>query len=304
MPMAASGFPICRRAMSRSRHDWNLNPASTTTLPNFSGTVLAAVSCRVSSSTKICRGQRVCREHHLLCSCRDQQRDPRWQRSVDSNGNSTNGALAGNGTFTAITEFNAGTPSNPIWIGSANVGFILQLGNDNRLYRHADRAQYLYRRHHNSCRQVDHCRRQFAGRGPQPLQFGVQRQPDVRCRWRPDQRPGGRTGGQRHHFQQSDRGQCNADDRDDHGRTFTTSRPIAVGSEAATIDVNGNTVTLNGPLITLGYDGVGLGVTSGFSPLTIDDLSSGAAGTLVLSTPARIFTATLSSAMWARRPST
>ena len=89
------------------------------------------------------------------------------------------------------------------------------------------------------------------------------------------------------------------------GGTFTTSRPIAVGNEAATIDVNGNTVTLNGPLITLGYDGVGLGVTSGFSPLTIDDLSSGAAAARwSCRRQARIFMATLSSAMWARRPST
>ena len=40
------------------------------------------------------------------------------------------GALDGNGTFTGITEINAGTASNPIYIGTPNVGFIMQLGND------------------------------------------------------------------------------------------------------------------------------------------------------------------------------
>ena len=39
--------------------------------------------------------------------------------------------MAGNGTFTGITEINAGTVANPIYLDTPNVGFVLQLGNDN-----------------------------------------------------------------------------------------------------------------------------------------------------------------------------
>ncbi len=52
--------------------------------------------------------------------------------TLDANGNSESGALAGNGTFTGITEINAGTAQNPIYLDTPNVGFILQLGNDNK----------------------------------------------------------------------------------------------------------------------------------------------------------------------------
>jgi hypothetical protein len=51
---------------------------------------------------------------------------------TDPNGNFEAGALAGNGTFTGVTEINAGTAANPIIIGTPNIGFIMQLGNDNK----------------------------------------------------------------------------------------------------------------------------------------------------------------------------
>ena len=47
------------------------------------------------------------------------------------------------------------------------------------------------------------------------------------------------------------------------GGTFSTSRPIAVDGEAATINVNDNIVTLNGSLVSLGANGVGLGNATG-----------------------------------------
>ena len=71
-------------------------------------------------------------------------------------------------------------------------------------------------------------------------------------------------------------------DRHDVGwrqrRPFTTNRPIAVGGEVATINLNDYIVTLNGQLISLGVDGVGVGNATGFSDLTIDDLSSAGTG--------------------------
>jgi hypothetical protein len=58
-----------------------------------------------------------------------------------SNATLANGALDGTKTgtfdettnfasFNGITEINAGTAANPIIIGTPNVGFIMQLGND------------------------------------------------------------------------------------------------------------------------------------------------------------------------------
>ena len=68
------------------------------------------------------------------------------------------------------------------------------------------------------------------------------------------------------------------------GSPFTTNRPIAVGGEVATINVNGNAVALDGPLVSLGVDGDGIGNADGISDLTIDDNSSANNGSLVLST--------------------
>ena len=269
--------------------DWNLDPASTTTLPNFSGTVLAAQLPGFILNENLVEGSGSAANTIYFAPTGISNATLAGNGSVDSNGNSTNGALAGNGTFTAITEFNAGTPSNPIWIGSANVGFILQLGNDNkftvtltgpntytggttilagRLIIAGDSslgaAPSLSNSAFNASLTFD------AAGVPTNVLAAVQADNGII-------------------FNSLTEGNATLTIGTTTGGTFTTSRPIAVGSEAGTIDVNGNTVTLNGPLITLGYDGVGLGVTSGFSPLTIDDLSSGAAGTLILSTPSPYF---------------
>ena len=40
------------------------------------------------------------------------------------------GAIDGNGTFTGITEINAGTAANPIYIDTPNIGLIMQVGAD------------------------------------------------------------------------------------------------------------------------------------------------------------------------------
>ena len=61
------------------------------------------------------------------------------------------GAIDGNGTFTGITEINAGTAENPIYIDTPNIGFIMQVGGDDKAIpsRSATR-QYLYRRDDDS----------------------------------------------------------------------------------------------------------------------------------------------------------
>ena len=65
--------------------------------------------------------------------------------------------------------------------------------------------------------------------------------------------------------------------------TFTTARPIAVGGETATINLNGNITTLTGQIVSLGVNGVGIGNATGFSDLTIDDNANNN-GVLILST--------------------
>jgi O-antigen biosynthesis protein len=86
--------------------DWNLNPASTTTLPNVSGTVTAAQL----------PGFILAQSYNI--------------GTVVSNSTLASGAVDGNGTFTGITEINAGTVSNPILIGTPNIGFVMQVGSD------------------------------------------------------------------------------------------------------------------------------------------------------------------------------
>ena len=51
--------------------------------------------------------------------------------------------------------------------------------------------------------------------------------------------------------------------------SFTLNRPIAVDGEVANINPNGNTITLTGPIVSLGGGGTGIGNTTGESDLTI-----------------------------------
>ena len=62
--------------------------------------------------------------------------------------------------------------------------------------------------------------------------------------------------------------------------TFTTNRPIAVGGETATINLNGYITTLTGTIISVGSNGTGIGAATGVSDLTIADTSSGSKGVL------------------------
>ena len=55
--------------------------------------------------------------------------------------------MDGNGGFTGVTQINAGTAANPIMIGTPNVGFVMQLGNDAGYSVTLDGDQHLYRRH-------------------------------------------------------------------------------------------------------------------------------------------------------------
>jgi len=97
---------------------WNLTATSQTTLPNVSGTVDAGqLPGFILGGNIVITG-------------------------TISNATLAHGALDGTATgtfdesstfasFDGVTEINAGTAQNPIIIGTPNVGFIMQLGNDN-----------------------------------------------------------------------------------------------------------------------------------------------------------------------------
>jgi fibronectin-binding autotransporter adhesin len=272
---------------------WNLAANSTTTLPNVSDTVAAAQLPGFILSQNLVEGSGSASNTVYFAP------------GGISNATLASGALAGNGTFTGITEINAGTASNPIMIGTPNVGLILQLGNNNDTIPLAKKSPSY----------VDAVTltgtNTYTG-GISILAGMLIVQGDTSLGATPTESNANFLSGlmlsagvpinvlaavQADNgiiFNSLTEGNGTLTIGTTTGGAFTTSRPIAIGSEAATINVNGNTVTLNGSLITLGYDGVGIGQTSGFSPLTIDDDSvnggkTATAGTLILSTSSPYF---------------
>jgi autotransporter-associated beta strand protein len=270
--------------------DWNLTASSTTTLPNISGTVTAAqlpgfiLAQNVSVSTVV--------SNSTL--------DENGAAPTDPNGHYEAGALAGDGTFTGVTEINAGTNANPILIGTPNIGFILQLGSDKGFSATLSNTANTYTGG-TTILAGDLVIAADGSLGAAPtetlsqfnasLTFDAENLPDnVTAAVQADngvifnslsEGNGTLTIG-------TTAGQFTS------GSPFVTTRPIAVGNEAATINVNGSVVDLNGSLVTLGYDGLGLGETTGFPALTIDDLSTNGnktatAGTVVLSTASPYF---------------
>jgi autotransporter-associated beta strand protein len=245
---------------------WNLNPFSATTLPNVTGTIDAGQLPGFILTGNI------------------------TITGTISNSTLANGALDGTKTgtfnetttfasFDGITEINAGTVANPIIIGTPNTGFILQLGADNK-----DTVTLSVSNTYTGGTSL------LAGTliiasdaslGAAPGTYTYNQatvKTDVQAangiifngltEGNPTLQIGTTAGG--------------------GTTTFSTSRPIAVGGEVATINVNGYVVTLNGSLVSLGVDGDGIGNATGFSDFTVDDNSSNQ-GVLILSTPSPDF---------------
>jgi fibronectin-binding autotransporter adhesin len=99
------GLPYLSPGDIQIATQWNLNPASVTTLPNVGTVTVAQLPGYIL-------------EKNLTVS------------TTISNSTLSTGTLDGNGGFTGITQFNLGTPSNPILVGTPQVGFVMQLGND------------------------------------------------------------------------------------------------------------------------------------------------------------------------------
>jgi autotransporter-associated beta strand protein len=209
--------------------------------------------------------------------------------TVISNATLQTGALDGNGTFTGITEINAGTASSPIIIGTPNVGFIMQLGNDKGFTVTLSNTANTYTGGTSllagtliiasdgslgaAPTETDDVFRSsltFNSAGvPTNVKAAVQAQAENGIIFN------GLTEGNPTLTLGTSAGS---------GTTpFTLSRVIAVGGEVATLNINDYTVTLGGELISLGVDGDGIGNATGFSDFTIDDLSTAGTGKLILS---------------------
>ena len=171
---------------------WNLTVTSATTLPNVAGTVDAGqLPGFILSGNIVISG-------------------------TISNATLANGALDGTKTgtfdetstfasFDGITEINTGTAQNPIIIGTPNVGFIMELGNDKGFTVTLSNTANTYTGG-TSILAGDLIVAADGSLGAAPIEFDhrFRQQPhDRRCR-SAGQRGGGRTGRQRHHLQQSD----------------------------------------------------------------------------------------------------
>jgi autotransporter-associated beta strand protein len=213
--------------------------------------------------------------------------------SVVSNATLANGALDGNGTFTGVTQINAGTVANPIIIGTPNVGFIMQLGNDNKDTVTLSNTANTYTGGTSllagtlivaSDGSLGAAPTETNAAFESSLTIGSAGVPtNVKAEVQADNGIifNGLTEGNPTLTLGTTAGS---------GTTpFTLSRVIAVGGEVATLNVNDYTVTLGGELISLGVDGDGIGNATGFSDFTVDDLSSAGTGKAILSVASPYF---------------
>jgi hypothetical protein len=239
---------------------WNLNPNSVTTLPNVTGNVTAAQLPGFILGGNITVSGNI------------------------SNATLANGALDGNGAFAGLTTLNAGTTAEPITIGTPNTGFVLQLGPDAGITKSNPLGFGVTLTGNNTYTggtsimagtlivPNDAALGAAAGNftiNPNNIKASVQADNGII-------------------FNSLTEGAGTLEIGPNPGNgtaTFTTNRPIAVGGETATIDVNGYVVSLTGQLVSLGVgpSSDGLGNAAGESDLTIDDDSAGNNGKLILS---------------------
>ena len=246
---------------------WNLTASSTTTLPNVTGTVTAAQLPGFILSQNLVEGSGSAANTVFFAS------------GGISNATLASGALAGDGTFTGITEINAGTVSHPIIIGTPNVGFIMQLGADNKFTvtltgtnTYTGGTSILAGTLIVASDSALGAAATGGAIDPANVKTSVQADNGVI-------------------FNSLSEGAGTLQLGTTSGggsAPFSLNRPIAVGGEVAILNVNGYVVTLNGPLVSLGVDGDGIGNATGFSDFTVDDNSSNK-GVLILSTPSPDF---------------
>ena len=222
---------------------WNLTGSSTTTLPNVSGTVTAAQLPGFILSQNIVNAGGV------------------------SDATLATGAMDGNGGFTGVTQINAGTAANPIMIGTPNVGFVMELGNDAGYSVTLDGTNTYTGG--TSILAGDLIAQGDASLGAAPTETNAAflSSLTLNAAGYPTNALSAVQADNGIVFNSLTEGNGTLTIGTTTGGTFSTSRPIAVDGEAATINVNDNIVTLNGSLVSLGANGVGLGNATGVADI-------------------------------------
>jgi len=252
------GLPYLSVADAALAAQWNLNPNSTTTMPGVAGTAYAYQLPGFILSQNVINAGGI------------------------SNTTLANGAIDGSSatgtSFTGLDYVNLGTSTNPIFVGTPNVGLVMELGNDRGFSVTLEGTNTYTGGTTITAGNLIVASDAALGGAPSPtytynasnILGSVQADNGIIFNSL-DEGNGTLTIG-------TSSGQFAS------GSPFTTARPIAVDGEAATINVNGSFVTLNAPLVSLGTNDVGIGNATGVSDLTIDDLSTADNGHLTLST--------------------
>jgi autotransporter-associated beta strand protein len=230
---------------------WNLNPNSTTTLPNIGSVTVGQLPGFILNN-------------NITIS------------STISNATLSTGTLAANGTFTGISEFNLGTPGNPVMVGTPQSGFVMQLGFD------AGNSVTL-----SGSNTYTGGTTLIAGNLMVTSDAALGAAAPVSYTINPNGILASVQAANGIIFNSEDEGMATLEigttaTPGNGSSTFVTNRPIAVDGETATINLNGYLVTLNGQIVSLGTDGTGLGNESGASAITINDTSTSANGKLIL----------------------
>jgi fibronectin-binding autotransporter adhesin len=267
------GLPYLSPGDIQIATQWNLNPASVTTMPNVGTITVAQLPGYIL-------------EKNLTVS------------TTISNSTLSTGTLDGNGGFTGITQFNLGTPSDPILVGTPQVGFVMQLGNDAGFTATLSGTNTYTGGTTITAGDLIISSSTGApsdsalGAAPTLTTTQFNNSLTLNSQGVPTNAPTAIQADNGIIFNSLTEGNGTLTIGGTAGggtATFTTNRPIGVDSEAATINVNGYIVTLGGPLVSLGTNDVALGNANGESDLTIDDLNSGTQGKLILSTASPYF---------------
>jgi len=258
------GLPTLSPGDVQIATQWNLNGASTTTEPNVGAVTVAQLPGFILSKNLTQGGA-----------------TPNIVGTI-SNATLSTGTLDGNGTFTGITSFNLGTASEPILVGTPQSGLVMQLGADSG-HTVTLTGSNTYTGGTTIIAGTLIINGDAALGAAAPSSFTIN----------PTSILASVQANNGIIFNSLTEGNGTLTIGTSTGGTFSTNRPIAVDGEVATINLNGNTLTLNttlngqndpnGQIVSLGTAGNGLGNATGISDLTIDDLSSGTQGKLILS---------------------
>ncbi len=210
-----------------------------------------------------------------------------------SNATLANGTLDGTQTgtfdesttfasFKGITQFNLGTPTNPIMVGTPQSGFVMQLGADNKDTVTLNGSNTYTGGTYFIAGTLIVNGDAALGAAPTESASQFNSNLNINSQGFPTTALAAIQGDNGIVFDSLTEGNGTLEITS----SFSTDRPIGVDGEVANLNPNGNTLTLNGQIVSLGTNGIALGNATGVSDLTIDDTSTNANGVVVLPTTA------------------